>query len=223
MSNTDDLIDLSDVAVELGLLDSADMSDIQVARATPLISRVSYLFANEAQRDFVPGTSTNRFKVKWRSPYHHSEGAYVTLTERADSVEEIVDDDGIVVPAENYTVNGKYIGFKTMNYPRYVRQFYGGASAYTEFVTVTYTHNDPVPPGVKQAVAGIVARYVALPDTTGSTTQSPTSSLRAGGGIITYSVQFADWVSQSVKLTAEDKQMAWAYRDPAWLPIVVGT
>ena len=220
---TDDLAELSDVAVELGLEGPDDMSDSQIARAKPLISRVSYLFASEAQRDFVPGTSTNRLKVRWRSPLSHMRGAYVTLTENPTTVHDIVDDDGIAIPAANYKVDGKTIAFLTMNYPRYIYQFYGGTSPYTEFVTVTYTHDDPIPAGVKQAVAAIVARYIALPDTTGSTTTPAVTSLNAGGGIIAYRVQYADWVSQSVKLTDEDKAMAWSYRDPATLPIVVGT
>ncbi len=221
---TGDLTELVDVAVELGLADETELSDNQTARASSLISRVSDLWAQEAQRNFVPGTDTVRLKVIYRSPLVHTNEAYVRLSEPPDSVTSVLDDQGNTIPTTEYRLDKpqQLILFSSLNYPRYPHQFFGDRSAYLEFVTVTYTHETPIPAAVRQIIAGIVARYVALPDSTGATAQPSAQSLQAGGGIVTYRATFADWVTQSVHLTAEDIKVARSYRYPGSTPIVVG-
>lgn len=220
-----DLTELSDVAVELGLADATAMSENQQARASSLISRVSNLWSQEAQRNFVPGTDTVRLKMIYRSPFVHTNEAYVRLSEPPDSVDEVLDEQGNVIPPTQYRLDKvqQLVTFTSLNYPRYPHQFFGDRAAYAEFVTVTYTHDTPIPAAVRQIIAGIVARYVALPDSTGSTAQPSAQSLQAGGGIVTYRATFADWVTQSVHLTAEDIKVARSYRYPGSTPIVVGT
>lgn len=208
------LAEVYDVAVELGLPDESAMSDNQVMRAESLLSRVSDLFAQEAQRDFAPGTSTVRLRVQYRDIRR----AFIRLTERPSAVTELVDDDGRDIG--DYTVKDFCVFFT--NRPIYDGFSFQSITA-ADFVTVTYDHDDPIPDGVRQAVAGIVARYIALADATGSTVQPSASSLQAGGGIVTYRAGFADWVTQSVQLTPQDKETARAYRYPGNLPIVVGT
>lgn len=207
------LAELSDVAVELGLASETAMSENQQMRALPLIARVSDLFAKEAQRDFVPGTSTVRLRVQYRS----RRNAFVRLSETPKEVDLITTDEGAEITA--YAIVGNEIRFtEFVDF----QQFSGVTPTYSDFVTVTYDHDEPVPAGVKQAVAAIVARYLGLVDATGSTVQPSASSLQAGGGIVTYRAGFADWVTQAVQLTAEDKMTARAYRYPGSLPIVVG-
>ena len=145
--------------------------------------------------------------------------------EPPDTVDLVVDEQGNTIPPTQYRVDTaqQLVVFSTLNYPRYPHQFFGDRSAYAEYVTVTYTHETPIPAAVRQIIAGIVARYVALPDSTGSTAQPSAQSLQAGGGIVTYRATFADWVTQSVQLTKEDLAAAWRYRYPGSTPIVVGT
>lgn len=207
------LAELSDVAVEMGLPDETAMSENQQQRATSLLSRVSDLFAQEAQRDFAPGTSTNRLRIQ----YLNRSRAYVRLSEKPATVEEMTDDNGYAIT--DFTVKDNCVYFT--NRPVYDGFSYQPDTS-VDFVTVTYVHTDPIPDGVRQAVAAIVARYIALADSTGSTVQPSASSLQAGGGIVTYRAGFADWVTQSVQLTPQDKETARAYRYPANLPIVVG-
>lgn len=207
------LAELSDVAVELGLDNSTAMSENQRARAVTLIARVSDLFSQEAQRDFVPGESTVRIRVQYRS----RRNAFVRLSERPTEVSKVLSDDGRDITA--YTIVGNEVRFtEFVDF----QAFSGVTPTYSDFVTVTYTHSDAIPTGVVQAVAAIVARYIALVDSTGSTVQPSASSLQAGGGIVTYRAGFADWVTKSVQLTPEDKATARAYRYPGSLPIVVG-
>jgi hypothetical protein len=210
---TADLAELFDVAVELGLPDDTAMSENQRARAALLISRVSFLFAREAQRDFVPGTATVKLRIQYEG-----RRAYVRVTEPPAEVSSIVDDNEQSITG--YTVKGNEIWIT--NHTVY-DHFSGLNYHHPTFVTVTYLHTDPIPQGVRQSVAAIVARYIGLSDATGSTVQPSASSLQAGGGIVTYRAGFAAWVTQSVHLTKEDKETARSYRHPANLPIVMGT
>ena len=61
------LCELEDVAVELGV---ESLSDIQAARAEPLIARLSALFVDVTQRAFAPGINTHRLRVRWRGSTH---------------------------------------------------------------------------------------------------------------------------------------------------------
>lgn len=212
------LAELSDVAVELGLSDESAMSENQIARAELLLERVSSLFAQEAQRDFAPGTSTVRLKVQ----YSTRRRCFVRLSETPSLVESMVNEFDVAIT--EFQVRQREVYFANSVF--YDDYFWGrfDQSVYdADFVTVTYVHNDPIPAGVRQAVAGIAARYIGLSDATGSTTQPSARSLQAGGGIVTYSAGYADWVTQSPQLTPEDKAMARSYRHPASLPIVMGT
>ena len=213
------LAELSDVAVELGLTNQTAMSENQRTRAGLLLSRVSDLVSQEAQRDFVPGTSTVRLKVQFN--HHRRRKGFVRLTERPASVLSVINDADVTIV--DFTVRQFEVHFKNITMWDRIWDQYELTDTEADFVTVTYTHNEPIPAGVRQAVAGIVARYIALSDATGSTVQPSASSLQAGGGIVTYRAGFADWVTQSVQLTAQDKAAARSYRYPASLPIVVGT
>ena len=204
------LAETSDVAVELGMSDDTAMSNAQKTRAEALLDRVSHLFAIEAQRDFEPGTVTNRLRVQ-----HDSNGAYVRLSENPDSIDSVVDDYGNDVAPQLYWLSGRQIRLRSAKYP-YERFRYSGPSL--DYVTVTYTHTDPIPAGVRQTVASIVARYMRLTDTVGPSAGAATE-LGAGA----YRATFADWVTRSVHLTPEDCLTAYAYRHPGQAPIVIGT
>ena len=128
-----DLASLSQVANALGV---DELSESQALKAPGLVSRISFLFAREAHRDWVPGTSTNRLRV-----LDHT----VRLSETPTEVLSVyVDGDEV----EGYTVQGNEIRFTDR--PTF------------DFVTVAYTHSAVVPPEVSAAVAGIVARWLRV-------------------------------------------------------------
>ena len=191
------LAELYDVAVELGLPDESAMSDNQVLRGEALLSRVSDLFAQEAQRDFVPGVSTVRLKVQFIG---RGRRAYVRLTERPNEVQEVTDDSGFAVT--DFVVKGNEVHFSNRPVWDHFSVFYHQDDYLAEYVTVTYEHTDDIPAGVRQSVAGIVARYLALVDSTGSTVQPSASSLQVGtrssGITTTHPAPLTSWAITSM-------------------------
>lgn len=201
------LAGLSDVAVQLGLPSDTAMSDNQIARASALLDRVSTLFATEAGRPFTAGEHVTRCRVS----YDAYKTAFVRLPEPPETVSRIVDDDGLEHDVAAWTLLGR-----ELRRPRRTRRKLSEDTR-PRYVTVTYESVDGIPPGVVEAVASIVARYIRL-DGIGPSAGAATE-LGAGA----YRASFAEWVNKSVHLTPEDVMTARAYADPARTPIVTGT
>ena len=216
---TGDLASLNDVAVQLGYDSADDMSTGERGRAAVLISKISDLFAEEAQRSFAPGVETVRLRVQYRSPYECNYSAFVRTSETPTTVTEVKDDTGHVFDTADYVINPvtAEISLLRLGDPNREREFsQRGGTPY--FVTVTYTHDDPIPPAVVGTVAEVVARYMSLSGSTGSSFPAITSMSDALGNRVT----FADWVSRTVQLTPEDLRVAYRFR-PVQPSMVVGT
>ena len=202
------LAGLSDVAVQLGLPSDTAMSDNQTARASALLDRVSTLFAREAGRPFVAGVHTNRLRVS----YDVYRTATVRLPEPPETVTRIVDDDGYEYDLSAWTVRGRELAR-----PRRTRHKLS-ENTRPRWLTVTYSSVAGIPPGVVEAVASIVARYIRLADTVG-----PGAGAAVEMGAGAFRATFAEWATQSVHLTAEDVMTARSYADPARSPITTAT
>lgn len=207
---TGDLAEVSDVAAELGI-DEGDLSDTQVARIAALITRASVLFNDAAERDFAPGEYTHRLRVQYRSGYESVSRAYVLLPEVPTEVSVL---DGSVT--FNTHVEGREVALVSWIYPRDYHFDIPWNQPY--FVTVTYSHDTPVPAAVNGAVAAIVARHMSLSESTGAAIPVATSLSDALGNRVT----FADWVTKSMQLLPEDLTIARRYRWPS-PAIVIGT
>lgn len=193
-----DLATLDDVALALGLANSSAMSTSEKTRAEVLLPQVSYQFAREAQRDFIPGESSVRLRVL---------DSGVTLSEVPSVTEEtpltLTDPDDREITS--FTVKGREV---TVN---------SWPSGRPDFVYVTYTHSTPVPDAVVSSVAAIVARYVRI-DPHINPAIGISTELAAGD----FRQRFADWTAKSVALSEEDIKTARSFRRPS-PAMVMGT
>ena len=214
---TGDLAELNDVAVELGYENADGMSDVQKARAAALVPQVSSMFEDASERFFAPGTYTHRLRVQYRSLYERAHQTFIHLTEKPATVTEVKDEEGNVVPSDNWFVQGQDIILKSLAYPHH-EGIWGMHGHRPYFVTVTYSHDNPVPPAVKQSVASVVARYVRLAEANAGIMPGVTSL----GDALGNRMSFAEWATRSVQLLPEDLSVARRYR-PVAPAMVVGT
>lgn len=185
------------MAIELGLAEESDLTDVQAARIPSLLTKASYLFRQAADRQFTNGSYTQRLQVV---------GGRARLPETpVDDVDSVVDDDGDEV---DYTVDGAWIDLSGSVKRR------GGTGW---FVTVAYT-GGAVPDEVRVTVAQMVARGLNVDPAaaTGLRYQDQTM------GPLNERKQFFDWAAEPVTLTADDRTVAQSYRNRGGQPIVQG-
>ena len=213
---TGDLAEVDAVAVELGYENAAAMTATQQARAAALVSQVSGLFEDASGRSLAPGEYTHRLRVQYRSPWERAHQVFVQLTEKPTEVSEVKDQEGNVVPLDQWFVDGQEIVLKSLAYP-HTEGLWGMHGHQPYFVTVTYSHDNPVPAAVQSAVVSIVARYMRVSEAGGGMAGVTSMSDALGNR-----VAFAEWASRSVQLLPEDLALARMYR-PIAPSVVVGT
>lgn len=186
----DPLASLDDIAHALGLENEAALGDARVFRSNQIVAKISREFRREAGREFTPG----RTKVQLLTV-----GGRLALPDglgEGGEVHSIAGVDGLNFEVDDdelvLTVRGRTVGTGVR-------------------VKLDYTHNEGVPTEVSGTVAAIVARYLTV---------DPTSAVAQSTFLASEQFQqrFADWVSSSVKLTADDCDFARSYRTR---PVVV--
>lgn len=195
------LCSLGDIAGVLGLSGSGDLPGPWMARIPYILAKLCKLFRIEAGRDFTPGQTTIQLlSVNGKVPLPDGLGENGT-------VDEVAFTNGKVIEPQDYSVvnNALVIRYKTI---------LGCETPGTgDPFMVTYTHNEPVPWDVRATIAADVGRYLTV-DPQSAVAQS--TFLSAEG----YHQRIAAWVTDTVKLTDDDKELARSYRRLKAMPIV---
>lgn len=191
----DPLATADDVAHALGLADADALSTAQSLRVDALLARVSREFRREAERDFTPGSTALRLLTV---------AGRVRLPEPVTTIDdvELLDTLGDPVTIE-HELDGQEL---------VIRQ--GGRLLPSGIpVTVTYTHSGATPDSVVADVAAIVARHLTV-DPLSAQAQSTELSTDS------YRQRFAEWVSKTELLTADECETARSYRYPGTAIII---
>lgn len=190
------LANADDVAHELGLAAAVNLSAGQALRVPSLLARASYLFQRAAGRLFTPGTYTVRLKVT---------GGQVRLPESpVTAVGSVVDDVGNDVDWSRF---GQWLKVET-TFNENISFAALPPDGCTAFVTVTYTGGE-IPDVVKGAVAAIAARYLNIDP---QKVVAGAKSVNLITGPFQSNITYADWVTESVCLSDDDKALAESFR-----------
>lgn len=189
------LASADDVAHQLGLEGADDLSAAQALRVPSLLARASHLFQNAADRLFTPGTYTVRLVVT---------GGRVRLPESpVTAVTTVVDDAGNDV---DYTLSGQWMRIDStfnINNSFAVLPPEGCVS----YVTVTYTGGE-VPDVVRDAVASMAVRYLNVDPQAAAGAKT----VNLVTGPFQSNITYADWATDTVCLSDDDKALAETYR-----------
>lgn len=188
-----------DVAVEMGLDDSGEFTDVQANRVPSLLIKASALFCREAGRKFAVGTYEHRVQV--------IDGWVKLLETPVSSVDSVVDDSGNTV---SFTEHGDRINVSAHHHNNDATfSFYQPAGCGSGwFVTVTYTGGG-VPDEVRVTVAQVAARHLNVDPVAASGVRIHDQTL----GPISERRTYFDWAAETVALTAEECALAESFRD----------
>lgn len=197
-----------DVAGTLGLTES-QLSAGQKLRIPLIVAKLSSLFRREAGCQFTPGVTTVRLL---------SVAGRITLPDKLDDIDDdtgLVTDTGVVSKVQKYR-DGKDVDFTVVaqDVIPQIATLLGRERAGTgDSFVVTYNHRARVPDEVVSTIAMSTARYLTV-DPKSAVAQS--TFLSSEG----YHQRMAQWVADTVKLSATDIQTARDYRSTPACAIV---
>lgn len=195
----------ADVASELGLTSVSELTPVQAARIPGLLIKASGMFRRAADRQFTPGTYTQRLQVV--------DGRVRLPEDPIESVASVVDDAGNAV---TYTLKDQWLDVS--RHHTYDTSFMCHERSDTDsgwFVTAEYTGGE-ITDEVRVTVAQIVARQLGIDPTAATGVRSIDQTM----GPFSERKQFFDWAAETVAFTDEEQQFAESFRYKGTNPII---